>query len=222
MSFSKRFELMAESLKANPAVNIIELVFNPPASDTEIEQAKKQAGGALPAGVERFFKEMNGFTLEWEHTIEAIKQGGDFDKGFIKILPILDIFGTWKNITWFEGIEEGDEYRSVKPLDHFIPEACAAFYQAPGEAPQNTVYYHYLGEYLENTGYTFEEYIDRLLASRGYFYWIQTLCAGQQRSHQVAAFRKNMPLIFHDYNDDLFRPIKTATQPHQSGEAIAS
>jgi hypothetical protein len=222
MSFAKRFASMAESLKANPAVNIIELAFNPPAPDTAIEQAKRLAGGALPAGVERFFKEMNGFTLEWEHTIEAIKQGGDFDKGFIKILPILDIFGTWKNITWFEGIEGGDEYRSVKPLDHFIPEACAAFYQGPEEAPQNTVYYHYFGEYLENTGYTFEEYIDRLVASRGYFYWIQTLCKGLQKSHEVAMFRKHMPLIFQDYNDDLFHPISSSAPTRHPDEATAS
>ncbi|MEH1926896.1 hypothetical protein [Nostoc sp.] len=208
MNFSKRFELMAENLKANRAIKIMELIFNPPALEAEIEQAKTLAKGVLPAGVESFFREMNGFNLEWEHNVESIKQDNDFDKGFIKILPILDIFGNWKDTTWFEGSEGADEYKPVKPLDYFAPEACAAFYQTTEEIPLNTVYYHYFGEYQEDTRYTFEEYIDRLLASRGYFYWIQTLCKGLQKSNEVAVFRNNMPLIFDDYNDDLFHPKK--------------
>jgi hypothetical protein len=206
MTYIKRFESMIENLKANRAVSIIEAVFNPPANDGEIEQARILAKGVLPAGAESFFREMNGFILEWEHHVESIKQNNDTDKGFIKILPILDIFGKWKNITWFEGTEEGDEYRPVKPVDFFAPEACTAFYQTPDEKPLHTLYYHYLGEYLEDTKYSFEEYISRLLSSRGYFYWIQTLCEGLQNSHETTAFRKNMPLIFDDYNDELFRP----------------
>jgi len=209
MKFRERFELMTKNLEANRNVNITRLAFGNPASDAEIEQAKKLAGGVLPEGVEGFFREMNGFCLEWEHTIESIKQHNDTDKGFINILQILGVFGDWKNSTWFDDFEGGDKYKPVKPLDYFVPEACAAFYQATGGTPQNTVYYHYFGEYLEDTGYTFLEYIDRLLASRGYFYWIQTLCKGLQGHFEVANFRKNMPLIFDDYNDDLFHP-KTA------------
>jgi len=201
---------MAENLNANRAIKIIELVFNPPALEAEIDQAKKLAKGVLPTDVETFFREMNGFNLEWEHNVEAIKQHNDFDKGFIKILPILDIFSSWKGITWFEKSEEDNEYKPVKPLDYFAPEACVAFYQKAEEIPLNTVYYHYFGEYLEDTRYTFKEYIDRLLASRGYFYWSQTLCEGLQKSHEVAVFRKNMPLIFNDYNDDLFHPKTVA------------
>jgi hypothetical protein len=211
MNFSKRFELMAENLKANRAIKVMELVVNPPALEAEIEQARKLAKGVLPAGVESFFREMNGFYLEWEHNVESIKQHNDFDKGFIKILPILNIFGNWKGTAWFEDSEEGDEYKPVKPLDYFAPEACAAFYQMTEEIPLDTICYHYFGEYLEDTRYTFEEYIDRLLASRGYFYWIQTLCEGLQKSYETAAFRNNMPLIFDDYNDNLFYP-KTVTK----------
>lgn len=206
MNFYQRFDLMLKSLEANTNVKIIELALNPSASDDEIEEAKKLANGFLPGGVEDFFREINGINLEWEHNVESIKKYNDSDKGFIKILPILEIFRDWKGITWFDDLEEGDEYRLVKPVDFFVPEACTAFCQEKDQIPRNTVYYHYCGEYLEDTKYTFEEYLDRLLVSRGYFYWVQTLCPKLQRSAEVADFRKNMPLIFEDYNDDLFYP----------------
>lgn len=206
MEFRKRFELMVEKLETNRNVKITRIAFGNPASDAEIEQATKLAEGVLPDGVGDFFREVNGFHLEWEHTIKSIKQHNDTDNGVINILPLPQVFSDGKNITWFDDFEGGDKYKAVKPLDCFVPEACAAFYQPTGQPPQNTVYYHYFGEYLEDTSYTFLEYIERILASRGYFYWIQTLCKNLQAQHEVANFRKNMPLIFDDYNDALFHP----------------
>ena len=42
---------------------------------------------------------------------------------------------------WFEGFEGGDTYKNLRPLDFFVPEACAAF-QLDG-SPYPPVVYHY-------------------------------------------------------------------------------
>ncbi|MFC0597406.1 hypothetical protein [Streptomyces palmae] len=120
-----------------------------------------------------------------------------------------EVFGDWGGVTWFSS--QGDQrFRGVKPFDMFVPESCAALLQPPGETPGDTVAYHSFGQEVHDTGYTFDEYLERLLAARGHWYWIQTLCPGKQHSIEVEAFRWNMPYIFPDYDDRLFRPRPTA------------
>lgn len=201
-----RFEAMIEDLQLNGNVTLIHASIAPRAPEGEIDEARRRAQGTLPEGVEDFYREMNGMRLEWEHRVAAIRTGDDRDKGYIDILPVLEVWKEWMGSTWFDDIEGGDAYRAVKPFDRFVPEACAAFCQPEGAPPESTMYYHYFGEHLENTRYSFPDYLDRLIASRGYFYWIQTLCTSRQDSGEVAAFRRNMPVIFPDHDDRLFVP----------------
>jgi hypothetical protein len=87
----------------------------------------------------------------------------------------------------------------------FVPEARAALIQRDGRPPADSVAYYYIGEELRDTGYTFEEYLERLLASRGFWYWIQTLGPGLEASAEVTGFRQAMPLILPDYDDSHFQ-----------------
>lgn len=208
MSYLKRFQSMVAALKQNVNVRITACVFKEPASAADLQRARLDAGSVLPADVEAFFVEMNGFTLEWEHTVASIKEGTDADKGLINMLPIGEIFTDWKGRTWFDG-SRGDRYRPIKPFDLFAAEACAAFCQPAGAALEETICFHYFGEATCKTGYTFGEYVDRLLAARGFWYWIQTLCGETQANPEVLAFRRKMPLIFDDYDDKLFNPRGT-------------
>ncbi len=195
---------MVEDLERNPNVEVLSADVAAPAAADDVETARHLAGGALPTGVEDFFGEIGGFRLEWRHTIAGIRQGDLSDHGFVNLLPIREVFGDWRGVTWFG--EQDSEFRAVKPFDMFVPEACAAFVQPEGGQPAGTVAYHYFGEELYDTGYAFDEYLVRLLASRGFWYWIQTLCAGLEASTEAEAFRRAMPLIFPDYDDSLFRP----------------
>lgn len=204
--YRQRFAEMVERLRQNRNAEIIEVAFGEPAPEADLVRVKQQTHGALPAGVEAFYRELNGFKMEWEHTVESILQHDYSDHGFIELLPIAEVFGEWEGTTWFSDLEGGDTYRPVKPFDYFQPEACAAFCQSPGQPPDQRVFYHYFGEDLECTNYTFPEYIERLLAARGYFYWIATLCSTQQGSREATMFRQHMPLIFDDYRDELFYP----------------
>ncbi|HET7018062.1 MAG TPA: hypothetical protein VFI65_29360 [Streptosporangiaceae bacterium] len=202
-----RLRAMVDDLEQNDNVTVLEVEMASPASREDIEAATGLAGGALPAGVADFYAELNGFNLEWRHTVAEVSQGNLADHGFVNILPIDEVFGDWEGVTWFGDSDDADnEYRPVKPFDMFVPEACAAFWQPPGKRPRRTVAYHYFGDELYDTGYAFDEYLERLLAARGFWYWIHTLCPDLQDSTEATGFRRAMPLIFDDYDDRLFQP----------------
>lgn len=201
-----RLTAMIDDLEGNPNVEVLTADLAGSASGADIDQATRLANGVLPVGVEDFYREVGSFRLEWRHTVAEISQGDLSDQGFVNILPAPQVFGDWRDITWFPDQDQGQEFQPVKPFDMFVPEACAAFLQPPDRTPGDSVAYHYFGEELCDTGYAFDEYLERLLASRGYWYWVQTLCPGKESSAEVVAFRRNMPLIFPDHDDTLFHP----------------
>jgi hypothetical protein len=204
-SFEPRIRRMIDDLARNPRVRVDEATLAPPASRAEIDAIERTVG-ALPPGLADFYAELNGFTLRWEHLVPSIKVNTDADWGLVQIVPLARLFEDNEGITWFGAQPESRRFQPVRPLDLFVAEACAALYQPSAGVIADTVHFHVFGEGDQDTRYTFLEYIDRLLASRGYWYWIQTLCAGLQGSGEVAAFRRNMPLIFDDHDDTLFHP----------------
>jgi hypothetical protein len=199
-----RVTAMVAGLEQNPHVEVLTIDLADPASQEDIDHATRLANGVLPAGVEDFYREVGAFRLEWQHTLDEISHGDLSDHGFINILPVPEVFGDWRDVTWFD--EDDQQFRPVKPFDMFVPEACTAFLQPPDDPPADAVAYHYFGEELCDTGYTFDDYLKRLLASRGYWYWVQTLCPDKQDSAEVVDFRNNMPVIFPDYDDEPFHP----------------
>ncbi|MFJ8313245.1 MULTISPECIES: hypothetical protein [unclassified Streptomyces] len=195
---------MIEEIDQNPDLELIDSEVAAPASEADLAQARRLAHGELPAGLADFYQEVGSLRLEWRHTVADLRKGDLSDQGFINILPVTKVFGDWEGITYFPG--QNEDFRAVKPFDMFVPEACAAFLQKPGGEPGDTVSYHYFGEELCDTRFTFAEYVERLLAARGYWYWLQTLCPGAEETSEVVAFRAKMPRLFRDYDDSLFHP----------------
>jgi hypothetical protein len=169
-----------------------------------MDQARQLAGGRFPAGVEAFYRELNGFELEWQLKDAA----GSAGAGFVNILPIQRVFGDWKDTTWFDSVPASERFRPVQPFDLFQPEACACFCKAADAPAGDDVYFHFFGEDLSQALCTFPEYLERLLVSRGYSYWIRALLPGSKDDLEVAAFLSAMPLIFPDFKPDLFRPLR--------------
>ncbi|MFD8787382.1 hypothetical protein [Kitasatospora sp. NPDC059599] len=194
-----RLDAMIADLERNPRVELLEATVAPPTPPSEIEHAVRLADGRLPAGVEAFYREVGAVRLRWRHTVPELRHGDLSDQGLVHLLPLGEVFGDWRGVTWHS--PEDQEYRRVRPFDMFVPEACAALLP-----PLDSVHYHYFGEELYDTGYSFDAYLDRLLASRGYWYWPQTLCRELQDSTEVTAFRRAMPVLFADYDDALFQP----------------
>ncbi|HYH86042.1 MAG TPA: hypothetical protein VEX60_11360 [Pyrinomonadaceae bacterium] len=204
-TFLPRFQQMVAELREHPQINVTEVRIASAASREEVEAAKRMAEGRLPEGMEDFYLEMNGFLLEWEHKQEELRRGAEINRGSVEILPIGEVLKGWQGVTWFE-FEGGERFKSVKPLDFFAPEACAALVHSESKGFASTVHYHYLGEFLCNTGYSFTQFIDRLLNARGFWYWIETLCPDTQQSPEAQNFLQQMPSLFEDFQPTLFQP----------------
>jgi hypothetical protein len=110
------------------------------------------------------------------------------------------VFADWRDHIYFS---DDDPMKQIKPFDFFVPEACAVFFPVPGNA---TIHYHYCGEELHPTGYTLNEYLDRLLLSRGYRYWMTSLGVDTRESAEADAFLNDAPLLFKGFNASLFKP----------------
>lgn len=220
-----RFERLFLTLRQTPHIEVLDAEIGPPTSEEDIQAVLQRTKGHLPTGVEPFYRAVGWVRLEWRHTMQEISAGDMSDQGFIDILPIKEVFGEWEGIIWWaaragesdddEEVTWRQEFRSVKPFDMFVPEACVAFLQPPpcrGDGdnswgqPSEHIAFHYCGEELSKTRYSFDEYLERLLASRGFWYWPLTLCIEAQDRAETRDFRKKMPLLFEDFDDELFQP----------------
>jgi len=205
-AYKPRLEKMIAALAAHPFIQLERAEIHPPASPANMAKAVQLAGGRLPKGVEAFYRELNGLQLTWRHSVEEIREGDQSDCGYVNLLPVEQIFGDWKGVTWFDSFPGGERFRAVKPFDLFQPETCACFLQDVGASPKDCVAFHYLGESLIETNYTFAEYVERLMVSRGLWGWIHTLSMETADSPESAAARKKMRVLFSDFDGKLFQP----------------
>ena len=199
-NWKPRFEALVAGLRANKSLKVTAAKIPAPATDAQIAAAEKSLGRAIDADVAAFYRELNGFDLEWE------RKDDDEIKGRIHLLPIQKVFADWDGIIWFSEMasKPGEEtFEQVVPFDFFVPEACAAFRK--DESPLR-VHYHYCGEEIAPTRYAFTDYLERLLASRGYWYWVQTLTDATAGSTEAERFLENAHELFPDVALDLFRP----------------
>ena len=199
-----RFEAMVEGLEDNPHIVVVKASVADAASPDELAEAKASNGGALPKGAEELYAEMNGCTLEWR-VAESFDGDARPMRGSVNLLPVTRVFGDWRGAAYAPGAGGEPRHEPVKPFDLFAPEACAAF-NLPKGAADSPVYFHYFGEATVNTRHTFEEYLERLLVSRGFWYWIQALSKETSDNPEAEAFLEIAPLLFPDFQASLFQP----------------
>jgi hypothetical protein len=199
-----RLAALRDEIDASSLVRLTRFQINDPVSSDAIERARKRWHGPLPDMMEEFYRANDGFVLEWE----ALDVTGLFPQGphagSINLLPLAEVFGEWKDVVWFDDWDGGDRFRGVLPLDRFAPEAAATLYQRGEEAGVDRVYSHYLGEDLDASTYSFAQYVELLLESRGYYYWVRALPEATHDGHSAQAFRHDMPQLFPDFRSDLF------------------
>jgi len=204
--YKLRLERMISDLEAHPRIELERAEIHSPASLVDITKATRLAGGGLPEGVEAFYRELNGLQLAWRHTFDEIREGDQTDCGYVNLLPVERIFGDWKGVIWFDSFPGGERFRAVKPFDLFQPETCACFLQSVDAAPGDFVSFHYLGESLIETSYTFTEYVERLIVSRGFWGWIHTLSTETYDSPESEMFRRKMTALFPNFDAEQFQP----------------
>jgi hypothetical protein len=192
-SLRDRFAELTAGLADDPRIDVVAVELPGPAGDAQIAAAAAAMGGAREA-LARFYGELDGFKLQWRLRDAA-------DRGAIELLPLAELVKDWRGVTWFD---DHDEYRGVRPWDFFAPEACAALVESDDGGLRSTVHYHYLGEVLCDTGHGIDAFLDRLIGSRGYWYWLESLCPMLRASPEARRFLERMPELFDDFDARLF------------------
>ena len=100
MGYKKRFEEMVKELQQNPKVTLVGVAFGHPATNDDIRLAIEAAGGELSKGMESFYREMDGFRLEWKINDEDLQQFDQSDCGLINLLPIGQTFRSNEQPEW--------------------------------------------------------------------------------------------------------------------------
>ncbi|KAL4865894.1 hypothetical protein BDV12DRAFT_199664 [Aspergillus spectabilis] len=259
-NLAARLQTLIDSLKTKHNITVTTAVIGPPATTSQIREARKAARGYLPVGLEEFYSHVGFFRLEWRYTGPQILPHGydempDWEKNMYKgdipsasvdIIPITEIFGGWKDVLWFPGDRDQDEedeedeydpndpsfeegvkatngkeeeeeeeeewrytYQHLKPIDTFVPEAYTVLVGPKKKDKKGKfsdyVAYHYCGEELFHTRYTFAEYVERMIVARGWWYWVTTLCGDRER-FEADSFKKLAVQIFEDIDLALFVP----------------
>ncbi|KAL3457418.1 hypothetical protein BJX64DRAFT_19556 [Aspergillus heterothallicus] len=268
---ARRLQNMIDSLNSNPTIDVQIAEIGPPATASQIRDARRAAHGQLPPGLEEFYSQVGHFRLEWTYTGSELlprdfSELGESDRqyfesctprGTVDIIPITRVFGSWAQVLYFpkdgdgagedeygpddppyeeddkseeeeeeEEEEEDDDddddddddwrylYAHLKPIDTFIPEAYTVLVgprkqKKPKRRDQkfsDFIAYHYCGEELIETRYTFADYVERLLVSRGYWYWVTSLCHFDRDTREAEELKKIAPQIFPDMDLSLFVP----------------
>jgi hypothetical protein len=89
-------------------------------------------------------------------------------------------------------------------VDCFTEDACAALYPFPGKTP--TLHIWSQGDGLRDMACSFGEYLALLVHARGFWCWQAALTEQGQDREETEAFRSAMPLLFPDFEEELFFP----------------
>ncbi|MFE7584910.1 hypothetical protein ACFU5Y_25495 [Streptomyces gardneri] len=181
-TYKDRVEARIRELQTAPGISVRKYEVAAPAPRSIVDAVRTEAGGHLPAGVEDFYTQVNGLSLEWSYLAPG-SEGEPADQGSVNILPLENVFSDWKDAIWFDSFPGGDRFRAVKPFDLYIPEACAAFRQPLGEPAEDTLYFHYIGESLTELPLTFTQYVDQALNTCGYLGWHSLLSSNTPGSN---------------------------------------
>lgn len=169
MTYRARFERLIDELNAQSAIRLREARIGAPTEPGEIARWQAVAGPAWPDGMSELYAAVS--SMDVEYTVDGGSSGG------VHIPPLADVwdYAALEDELWFDFLEEGHPFHSIRPIDRFVSEAYAVLYPVPPDAPAAgpaEVAYHYCGEALVPTGLGYREWLELLFRSRGVAYWL--------------------------------------------------
>lgn len=210
--YIERLRRVVADLESRPDVfEVVAFEVRPPAPEEEIEAARSYGG--LTRDMEEFFRVANGFRLEWRHIGDDEGDDEEAARGCVDIRPLDEIFTDHEGSIYFA---DDDRFKPLHPLDLFTEEACCALYLDGAAEPR--VYYHYLGEEAATLELDFRGYLEKILRSRGFWYWPKSIAAPEffnpyvPMSLEESRFRAVMPRLFADFSDREFQRLDRIDQ----------
>ena len=154
MSYREKLEKMVEELKQHVDIVVDEVHFGEPGFDIDISEN-------IDEDFLQFYREMNGFQLKWHSP-----KFKDYGYGYISFQPLEEALENGEEVYWLEDYEHWQEnFHMIEDMteggEEFV--GLYPFYEEPE--------IYIVGEEVRPTGYTFNEYIEALIYSRGLWYW---------------------------------------------------
>ena len=197
-TYLSRFHDMVDGLFSTPGVDVTELQLNDAATDSDLSAL----GFKLPTDLELLYRGTNGFRLEWT-SVNGTEPGPV--RGAIDIPTTAELAGLID-----AGLPLSVDARGLDwvmlPVDFFVEEAATAMKLSHRSEIHAHLFYCKAAERPVDTGLDFDEYLDRLIASRGFWYWIEAVCRETRDGPQAKNFLQHAPKLFPSLNVDLFVP----------------
>lgn len=193
-NYKARFEKMFAELRATPGVTVEEAEIAPPDPEATAKW-KAVAGAEWPEGMSELYAEVGKVDLFW--SLDGAEMGA---------IHIPAIGSVWdseglEGDLWFGDQPENHPFRKMRPIDRFIPEACAVLYQGK-------VAFHYCGEELTPLDLPFEDWLALLFRSRGVMYWLQELKGPRDGQTWVEDNIDKVAKLFPDYEPETMSPAE--------------
>jgi hypothetical protein len=236
MSIRGRLETMIRELEEHPELKLTQANLGPPATEMELETARLNVADAPPGewvdelemyvqldedapfseiwdpSMELFYREVGSLELEWE-ALPSNRYSSEV-YGSIHIPRIEEVFpDSFSELLLADSLfsDAGEALyeraRQLHLLDRFQPEACAFLDLSDGAF---SVCYFSISELPEEsvmpTGLNFSQWLECLLNSRGFGYWLTSCTLEKQQSRAAQRFLETAPQLFPDFRASLFVP----------------
>ncbi len=196
-------ELVAE-LERHPGVELSSAAIRPPADEQQLAAAEAAMGVPLPDDLREFYRQADGASISWR---QPTPDDVDADyHGSIELLPVDEVSRDWRGIVHDDDDPADDPVRRCRPVDFYLPNQCAAWYQ-PDDAPACMCLW-YRGVPPVVLPWSFTDYFTRLLEGRGAFGWFPA--AVRSAGHTVDPDLASLERQFHDWYPVLFGSARPA------------
>jgi uncharacterized protein (TIGR02996 family) len=201
MHYRVRFEQMFAELRARPEMEIRTAEIDPP-DPAAIPRWQKVAGAAWPAGMAELYSQLSGVRLDY-----SVKDREDTG-GAINI-PALDLwdYQALNGELWFDFCLPDSPLHFIRPIDRFVAEAYAVLYLRPAGQPAD-VAFHYCGERLVPTGFTYREWLELLFRSRGAHFWLDATLTPTRDTTWTGECVAHLARLFPDFDPDSMKPAR--------------
>jgi hypothetical protein len=208
------FSAMLKELSDHPRIRVKEAKLGKPAHPKLIEGVRAVNGGSLPADLEAFYRQMNGFKLRWYttdldllrrfHDDHSISEPEDYDApGSSEILPIEEALRTRE--PWRLGADP--QATLIVPFDRFTTEGSYAFCGYPVSRTGVWTSTDGENELCEPTGHDFQGFLDLYLHARAIRYFGAALTQAQHESAVTKSFKMLASELFSDFAAERFQPF---------------
>lgn len=216
LSFRERMLAMFEQTRNAPYVKLLHEESDIPEADPEyiriaFDEIETHLGYPLADYFRDYFFASEAIALHWDYELDGEEENG----GEFRLSNLFNVFTSDDSKLWIDEMSEQEKefYRKLRPFDdhpYMGDGTMGVFKLEPGVASPEIWFYN-----VSNKSYkmdlTYNEYVECLIDTRGFFGWQYLFCDIDIRKHytdlpgELAKMLDVLPRLFPDTNFDKYR-----------------